>query len=208
MVYVSWNGATEVRKWNIFTASTAKGPWYLVTTIAKNGFETIWHNDAFARYTYAAALDKDGKVLGKSDAQETFVPSAELRPNCDELACFSSVLDEAAEIKEQQAKEAAAEAERLRLEEEENQRLLEAEALRRHNLTTLWGICGFVSMVVLLLARRVITRPLASLTHYVCDVTTFAVRRAKWGKGRYKVISGSERAGFETPDTGIVLEPS
>jgi hypothetical protein len=208
MVYVSWNGATEVRKWSIFTGSTAKGPWHLVTTIAKNGFETIWHNDVFAHYTYAAALDKDGQILGKSDAQETFVPSVELRPNCDQLACVSSVLDEGAEIRLQEAKEAAAEAERLRLEEEENQRLLEAEALRKRNVMTLWGICGFVSVLVLLLARRVVVRPLAAFTYYVYDVAAFALRRAKWGKGRYKVISGSERAGFDTPDFGIVLEPS
>jgi hypothetical protein len=162
----------------------------------------------FARYTYAAALDEDGKILGKSDAQETFVPSAELRPNCDELACVSSVLDEEAEIRLRKAKEAAAEAERLRLEEEENQRLLEAEALRKRNVSTLWGICGFVSVLVLLLARRVVMRPLAALTYYVYDVATFALRRAKCGGGRYKVISGSERAGFDTPDSGIVLEPS
>jgi hypothetical protein len=208
MVYVSWNGATEVRKWSIFTGSTGKGPWHLVTTIAKNGFETIWHNDVFARYTYAAALDKDGKILGKSDAQETFVPSAGLRPNCDELACFSSVLDEEAEIRLQEAKEAAAEAERLRLEEEENQRLLKAEALRKRNVSTLWGICGFVSVLVLLLARRVVVRPVAALTYYVYDVAAFALRRAKYGKGRYKIISGSERAGFDTPDFGMALEPS
>jgi hypothetical protein len=208
MVYVSWNGATEVRKWSIFTGSSAKGPWHLVTTIDKKGFETIWHNDAFAHYTYAAALDKDGNILRKSEAQQTFVPSVELRPNCDDLACFSSVLDHEEEMRKIAAEEAAAEAERVRLEEEESARVVRHEARRKWYIASFGGICSFILVLALVVGRRVIKRPVAAWTYYVYDVAAFALRRAKSGKRRYKVIPGDERAGFDTPDCGIALEPS
>ena len=214
MVYISWNGATEVRKWSIFTGSTAKGPWYLKDTIEKNGFETIWHSDSFAHYTYAAALDKNGDTLGKSDAQQTFVPSAELRPNCDDLACFSSVLDEDEEAervrKEEEAiAEAEAKAERMRLDEEaEKERVLvRVQARRRRYVAYTGGIFSFIFVLMLLLARRVLTRPIAACIHYIYDVAAFAVRRAKCGNRKYRMIAGSERAGFDTPDF-VLLEPS
>ena len=208
MVYVSWNGATEVRKWSIFTGSTAKGPWHLKTTIPKNGFETIWHNDAFAHYTYAAALDNDGMILSKSDPQLTFVPSEELRPNCDDLACFSSVIDEDVERESIEAAEAEAEAERLRLEEEGKEKELRAQARRKWYMASFGGMLSFFFVLILLLARRIVTRPLSTCIYYIYDVTAFALRRARSGKGKYRMISGDRRAGFDTPDSGIVLEPS
>jgi Arylsulfotransferase (ASST) len=211
MVYVSWNGATEVRQWSIFTASSAKGPWHLQATIPKNGFETIWHHDGFAQYSYAAALDKDGSILSKSEAQETFVPSVELRPNCDELACFSSVLDEEEEERERkkmEAEEAAAETERIRVEEEDAARLPEEEAQHKRKVALIWGVISLWFALGLVVARRVVMRALVACTYFAYDVGAFAHRRAKSGKRRYNLISGNERAGADTPDSGISLEPS
>lgn len=212
VVYVSWNGATEVRKWSIFTGSTAKGPWRLAATIAKNGFETIWRSDIFAPYTYAAALDKDDNMLRKSEAQQTFVPSVELRPYCDDLACVSSAVDPDEERKKLEAEEAAAakaeaeaEEERLRLEEQE---IAKAKARRKWYVASFGGLASLVLMLVLLVARRVIMRPLAACIYCVYDVTAFALRRARSGKRRYKAIYGEERAGFDTPDSAVALEPS
>ena len=208
MVYVSWNGATEVRQWSLFTGSTAKGPWYLKATIDKAGFETIWHSDAFAHYTYAAALDREGNILSKSDVEATFVPSAGLRANCDELACFSSLIDEDAERKKVEEAEAEAEAARLRLEAEEEERVVQMAVRRKRYVAYLGGLVSFGLVVLLLLARRVLMRPLAACLYYIYDVTAFALRRAKSGKGRYKKVAGGERAGSDTPDFGTALEPT
>jgi len=205
MFYVSWNGATEVRSWTFYTAPAATGPWSQVTTIAKDGFETIWHHDLFTMYSYAVALDKNGSVLSKSEAQKTFVPSAKLRPNCDELACFSALIDEGA-IRQKEEEERL-ESERLEAEEQERIRV------RQKWYRTSFGAIGCLFLVlILLVSRRSISRtlagPLAACTHYVSDVAAFALRRARSGKGRYKVVSADERAGFDTPDSGIALEPS
>jgi hypothetical protein len=204
MVYVSWNGATEVQKWSIFTASSLTGPWRLETTIPKKGFETIWHHDAFAQYTYAAALDKDGNMLGKSEAQETFVPSEHLRPSCDDLACFSSVLSAEDERKQVGAEGAAAEAERKRVEEEQER----AEAVHKRRVASIWGLGSLGAFLVLLITRRILTRPLVACTSFVYDVGAFALRRARSGKRRYKLLPSDERAGFYTPESSFVPDPS
>ncbi len=205
MFYMSWNGATEVRSWTLYTAPTATGSWSPVTTLAKDGFETIWHNDLFAMYSYVVALDKDGKVMSKSEVQKTFVPSAKLRPNCDELACFSAFIDEdAVRLKEEEEQ-----LERERLEAEEQERI----RIRQQRYRTSFGAIGCMLLVcVVFVARRSISRalagPVAACTYYVSDVAAFALRRARSGKGRYKVVSADERAGFDTPDSDIALEPS
>ncbi|RMD39613.1 hypothetical protein DV735_g5513, partial [Chaetothyriales sp. CBS 134920] len=86
-MYVSWNGATEVKQWRFYTAEAKTGPWKKVATVAKNGFETLHEHDQTSSWTYAQALDKRGYVLGSSEPQLTFTPVEELRAYCDDVAC-------------------------------------------------------------------------------------------------------------------------
>jgi hypothetical protein len=50
ILYVSWNGATEVRRWAFYTSETRGGPWVEIASTPKNGFETILRLDQFSRY--------------------------------------------------------------------------------------------------------------------------------------------------------------
>jgi hypothetical protein len=77
VVHVSWNGATEVATWNLyktdrFGKSGGKGP---VTTLPRSGFETAFRIDDYATYVVVEGLDKQGKVLGKSNVAKTIVTS-------------------------------------------------------------------------------------------------------------------------------------
>lgn len=66
-VYMSWNGATEIKQWAILASNsssslaTADNLWKNVT---KTGFETNVTVGTNARYIRAAALNADGEVLG------------------------------------------------------------------------------------------------------------------------------------------------
>jgi Arylsulfotransferase (ASST) len=64
-VYVSWNGATEVRRWQVLTGDASDdlsaGP-----AAAKSGFETAIALPAGGKYVAVQALDAGGKVLAVS----------------------------------------------------------------------------------------------------------------------------------------------
>jgi hypothetical protein len=62
VVYVSWNGATEVMGWAVYTASSSPRSLMLSTVVAKDGFETAIAMGE-ARYVQARALDRNGDVL-------------------------------------------------------------------------------------------------------------------------------------------------
>ncbi|KAF4126999.1 Arylsulfotransferase (ASST) [Geosmithia morbida] len=69
VVYMSWNGATDVSSWNVYTTSspidqvTKFDP---VASIPRDGFETsvVVSTDNLDRYVVVAALDRDGRILG------------------------------------------------------------------------------------------------------------------------------------------------
>ena len=86
-MYVSWNGATEVRQWNFYTAQSAAGPFELVATVDKTGFETKYRHINISGWSFAEALDADGLPLERSVIAKTFIPSGTLAPYCDEWAC-------------------------------------------------------------------------------------------------------------------------
>jgi Arylsulfotransferase (ASST) len=65
--YVSWNGATEVARWRILSGPNARSLKPLVT-VAKKGFETPIRLSKSAAFYAVRALDRGGKVLGKSAA--------------------------------------------------------------------------------------------------------------------------------------------
>jgi hypothetical protein len=85
--YVSWNGATEVASWNFYAAEASTGPFELVGNATKNGFETEFFSASVATWSYAEALDIDGRPLERSVIQRTFVPSPGLMDYCDSRGC-------------------------------------------------------------------------------------------------------------------------
>jgi hypothetical protein len=66
-VYASWNGATEVAKWEVLAGeeATALSP---VTTAAWSGFETRIPISSTDKVFEVKALNKEGKVLATSEA--------------------------------------------------------------------------------------------------------------------------------------------
>jgi hypothetical protein len=85
--YVSWNGATEVRSWNFFASNSSSGPFELIGNATKTGFETEYAFPAVALWTYAEAVDDDGRALERSVIQRTFIPSPGLVDYCDNRGC-------------------------------------------------------------------------------------------------------------------------
>jgi hypothetical protein len=65
--YVSWNGATDVVRWQVL-AGPAAGQLKPVQTVAKNGFETPIRLTKSAAFYSMKAIGRGGKVLGTSEA--------------------------------------------------------------------------------------------------------------------------------------------
>ncbi|KAE8354988.1 MFS general substrate transporter [Aspergillus coremiiformis] len=86
-MYVSWNGATRVRYWRFYGSRNITGPYALLHQAPKTGFETTSTSSHYYPWTYAEAVDLEGKVLGKSRRKFTFTPSAELQPYCANNTC-------------------------------------------------------------------------------------------------------------------------
>lgn len=88
--YVSWNGATEVAAWNIYSADEqGKGEkaGSLLGKVAKNGFETHFESPKFVSAGFAEAVDKDGQVLAHSKVQQVLVPPASMTRVCGPAHC-------------------------------------------------------------------------------------------------------------------------
>ena len=73
--YVSWNGATEVAKWNFYGSHRESGGFSMVGSTAKTGFETSYMSARYLKYTYAEAISRDGRILGKSNVQKAILPN-------------------------------------------------------------------------------------------------------------------------------------
>jgi hypothetical protein len=65
--YASWNGATDVVRWQVL-AGPAAGQLKVVQTVAKNGFETPMRLKSSAAFYAVKAIGRDGHVLGTSEA--------------------------------------------------------------------------------------------------------------------------------------------
>jgi hypothetical protein len=68
-VYVSWNGATDVVRWQVL-ARTASGALKPVATVARRGFETQVSFASNARSFLVRALDARGHILASSKRAE------------------------------------------------------------------------------------------------------------------------------------------
>lgn len=88
VVYVSWNGATEVRSWRVYKGESKTGPWSGVGTVQKDGFETVWTAPGFQAWTLVEAVDAKGKGLrNMTRGVGTFVPGPVLAKVCDGSGC-------------------------------------------------------------------------------------------------------------------------
>ncbi|KAF2641339.1 hypothetical protein P280DRAFT_468973 [Massarina eburnea CBS 473.64] len=85
--YVSWNGATQVRAWKFYTSDSASGPWTMTGLMNKTGFETNFSTRAVKEWSFAEAIDGDGKPLKRSSVTKTFVPSEFIVAGCDDQGC-------------------------------------------------------------------------------------------------------------------------
>jgi hypothetical protein len=65
--YASWNGATDVVRWQVL-AGPAAGQLKPVQAVAKNGFETPIRLAKSAAFYAVKAIDRNGKALGTSEA--------------------------------------------------------------------------------------------------------------------------------------------
>jgi hypothetical protein len=89
--YVSWNGATEVRGWRIYSSTGNYGSNPKIkklATVPKKGFETMYTAANYHKWSIVEALDAHGKgIRNSSRVVETFVPSKKLAAMCDEEGC-------------------------------------------------------------------------------------------------------------------------
>ncbi|KAK3053181.1 hypothetical protein LTR09_005807 [Extremus antarcticus] len=74
MVYVSWNGDTETKSWNLLHTAPSGDETELIATSFRQGFETVLSWRGYAKYVRLVALDADGKEIGKSNIIKTIPP--------------------------------------------------------------------------------------------------------------------------------------
>lgn len=197
-MYVSWNGATEVKSWRFYGADSKTGPWEELSTVPKNGFETMYaHDHAVYKFAYVEALDKTDKVLGQSAVQSTFIPNVKLLDYCDNLACKFMPSGE--------EREAQREAERLKVEEEEQQRQLaevarqkaRAAAKRKTKIygATLGAVGILVVLITVLATRNFVSRPLHTVVLRVWSTVLPSLPEGRNGLplgAGYKAVPGAE----------------
>lgn len=84
-VYVSWNGDTEVRIWNLYNATASGDRAELITSARRTGFETYFEWAGYLSFVRLEGIDEDGKTCGVSDLVKTVEhpsdPEAALRDN-------------------------------------------------------------------------------------------------------------------------------
>ncbi len=74
-VYVSWNGATEVKEW-VFYKSTENGTTQVrIGSKPRRSFETSFRWEGYASYIVVEAMDENGNSLGSSKVTKTETPS-------------------------------------------------------------------------------------------------------------------------------------
>ncbi|KAJ5628580.1 hypothetical protein N7490_010808 [Penicillium lividum] len=85
VVYLSWDGATEVRSWNFYNNMTSSSHSSFVGNTPKLGFESMFIYNGYIESVWAEALDADGRVLRVSGVEQTilstnYVPSSSITP--------------------------------------------------------------------------------------------------------------------------------
>lgn len=86
VIYVSWNGATEVAHWR-FHGRNRSSEMKVLGSIAKFGFETDFASEEHVDFAFAEAVSREGASLRNSSIQEVFIPSPELVNYCSDYIC-------------------------------------------------------------------------------------------------------------------------
>lgn len=68
-IYASWNGATEVKTWQVFAGCTPDS-LFLIKTVDKSGFETAIAVTCHSPYFQVKAVDADCEIIGISGVVE------------------------------------------------------------------------------------------------------------------------------------------
>lgn len=92
--WMSWNGATEVAAWRIWQVQSQELSQQNVTldVVVNEAFETHYETAQFTEEGYVEALDRDQRVLGRSDRVRVFVPPSTLASSCPESHCRKQIL--------------------------------------------------------------------------------------------------------------------
>ncbi|EXJ88269.1 hypothetical protein A1O1_05199 [Capronia coronata CBS 617.96] len=221
-LYVSWNGATEVKSWRFYgtnndtaakslsqSQSKSKGSnndndsWDLLhgddAAVPKTGFETVYDHTPMYRYTYAEALDKNGQVLGASAVERTYVPNEQMREYCDDLAC--RFMPNSAEREHERQQQAEQQREKERQQEEERLERQRAKARAKKNAEiyggTFGGLAVLIILVIVLATRNFVSRPVHVLAQRVWSVLSSTVAGGKAGRGRDADLGVGVGAGYK-----------
>ncbi|KAG4429769.1 hypothetical protein IFR05_014747 [Cadophora sp. M221] len=90
VVYVSWNGATEVVAWNVYAGEFDDTSHALVAVREpKGGFETSIILGQHYPSVTVEAVGIDGNPIRNSSMVRTFIPGDEILPFCSELHCLA-----------------------------------------------------------------------------------------------------------------------
>lgn len=72
--YVSWNGATEVARWELFETDAEGNHARSLNKTKRRGFETDITYAGYAEFVVVQALDNSGKTIGRSEVVHTLPP--------------------------------------------------------------------------------------------------------------------------------------
>lgn len=75
--WVSWNGATDIARWNFYAQASQFDKPVFVGNVSKTDFETMFIASGYLDWVSAEAVDRDGNVLGTSQVQRTQFPDWE-----------------------------------------------------------------------------------------------------------------------------------
>ncbi|EXJ56704.1 hypothetical protein A1O7_07048 [Cladophialophora yegresii CBS 114405] len=212
MMYVSWNGATEVKSWRFYGGDSKQGPWEELGQVPKRGFESFYRHPTTHTYNYAEALDKDGHVLGTSAVEKTFIPNAQLKEYCDDIACRFMPSPQQRQKEKEEAENA-----RLGLDVPDvpdEQDKLEAERQRAEQIKnaeiyggTFGGLVVLIILIIVLATRNVVSRPVHALAYnFYRAISRRSTRGSDLGIGAgYKALALEEQDGDRAP---MIRDPS
>lgn len=74
VIYVSWNGATDVAGWNFYAQAQEQSESILIGHAEKTDFETMYIVNGYMDYIIAEALDRNGNYMTKSVVHRSEIP--------------------------------------------------------------------------------------------------------------------------------------
>lgn len=87
-IHMSWNGATEVKSWNVWKTDSltgnGNGRKVLLASVDKQGFETEVVYGGYAAYVFVEAVDAENNTLSRSRVVETTPPANLSSPAVEE----------------------------------------------------------------------------------------------------------------------------